>query len=93
MKNQKIKIRLKSSFAIGATEEFLTSFQNGHEKIIELEKGSTVLELLNSLSSIGAPEEWDDMLLHVFVNQEVKGMDYIFQDNDEINLHLPVSGG
>lgn len=93
MSNKKIKIKLKSSFAVGVTEEFLAHFQKGHEVIIEFDQGSTVLDLLNRLSSIGSANEWDDMLLHVFVNQELKGMDYILQDNDEINLHLPVSGG
>ena len=93
MTDTKIKVRLKSSFAVGATEDFLANFQDGHENIIEFKKGTTVLDLLNNLSSIGAPEEWDDMLLHVFVNQELKGMDYVLQDGDEINLHLPISGG
>ena len=91
--DKKIKIRLKSSFAVGPTEEFLANFQDGHEVIMEFDKGSTVLDLLNRLSSIGAAHEWDDMLLHVFVNQVLKGMDYVLQDNDEINLHLPISGG
>ena len=89
----KIKIRLKSSFAVGATEDFLANYQNGHENIMEFDEGTTVLDLLNNLNSIGAPEEWDDILLHVFVNQELKGMDYVFQDGDEINLHIPISGG
>jgi molybdopterin converting factor small subunit len=89
----KIKIKLKSSFAVGATEEFLANFQDGHEVIIELARGSNVLDLLNRLSSIGSAHEWDDMLLHVFVNNVLKGMDYVLQDGDEINLHLPVSGG
>ncbi len=93
MSDQKIKIKLKSSFAVGATEEFLANYQDGHENIMEFDKGTTVLDLLNRLNSIGAPEEWDDMLLHVFVNQEVKGMDYVLEDGDEINLHIPVSGG
>jgi molybdopterin converting factor small subunit len=93
MDDHKIKIKLKSSFAIGATEEFLANFQDGHEVIIELAKGSNVLDLLNRLSSIGSAHEWDDMLLHVFVNNVLKGMDYVLQDDDEINLHLPISGG
>jgi molybdopterin converting factor small subunit len=93
MNDKKIKIRLKSSFAVGVTEEFLAHFQDGHEVVIEFDQGATVLDLLNRLSSIGSANEWDDMLLHVFVNQELKGMDYVLQDNDEINLHLPVSGG
>lgn len=93
MSYKKVKIKLKSSFAVGVTEEFLESFQSGHEVIMELDQGSTVLDLLNRLSSIGSPDEWDDMLLHVFVNNELRGMDYVLQDNDEINLHLPISGG
>jgi molybdopterin converting factor small subunit len=91
--DNKIKIKLKSSFAVGATEEFLANFQDGHEVIIELTRGSNVLDLLNRLSSIGSAHEWDDMLLHVFVNNVLKGMDYVLQDGDEINLHLPISGG
>ena len=93
MTENKIKIKLKSSFAVGITEEFLTHFQNGHEVIIDLDQGTTVLDLLNRLSSLGSPNDWDDMLLHVFVNQEIKGMDYVLQDNDEINIHLPTAGG
>jgi molybdopterin converting factor small subunit len=93
MDDQKIEIKLKSSFAVGATEEFLANFQDGHEVLIELAKGSNVLDLLNRLSSIGSAHEWDDMLLHVFVNNVLKGMDYVLQDGDEINLHLPISGG
>ena len=93
MTGKKIKIKLKSSFAIGATETFLASFQDGHEVIMEIDKNSTVLDLLNQFSSIGDARDWDDMLLHVFVNQEIKGMDYVLQDDDEINLHLPSSGG
>ena len=89
----KIQIKLKSSFAVGVTEEFLADFQDGHEVIIELEEGSTVGNLLLKLSSIGSPDEWDDMLLHVFVNDVIRGMDYILQDGDEVNLHLPISGG
>lgn len=93
MNEHKIKIKLKSSFAVGATEEFLADFKDGHDIIMELDEGATVGDLLLKLSSIGAPEEWDDMLLHVFINDVVRGMDYILQDDDEINLHLPVSGG
>lgn len=90
---EKIKIKLKSSFAVGVTEEFLADFQDGHEVIMELDEGATVGKLLLKLSSIGDPDEWDDMLLHVFVNGNLKGMDYILQEGDEVNLHLPVSGG
>lgn len=89
----KINIKLKSSFAVGVTEEFLADFQDGHEVIVELDEGETLRDLLLKLSSIGNPEEWDDMLLHVFVNDVIRGMDYILQNGDEVNLHLPVSGG
>lgn len=89
----KIKIKLKSSFAVGVTEEFLANFQDGHEVILELDEGTTVGDLLLKLSSIGTPDEWDDMLLHVFVNDTIRGMDYVLKGNDEVNLHLPISGG
>lgn len=89
----KIKIILKSSFAIGATEEFLTDFHDDHEAVLELDEGTTIGDLLLKLSSIGDPAEWDDMLLHVFVNDVIEGMDYILKNDDEIDLHLPVSGG
>lgn len=89
----KINIKLKSSFAVGATEEFLADFHDGHEVIMELNEGATVEDLLLKLSSIGSPDEWDDILLHVFVNDVIEGMDYIFRDNDEVDLHLPISGG
>ena len=89
----KINIKLKSSFAVGVTEEFLADFQDGHEVIVELDEGATVKDLLLKLSSIGDPDEWDDMLLHVFVNGNIRGMDYILQEGDEVNLHLPISGG
>jgi hypothetical protein len=41
------KIKLKSSFAIGATEEFMANFLDGHEVIMELDKGTTVKDLLH----------------------------------------------
>lgn len=93
MDPEKIKIKLKSSFAVGSTEEFMKSFLEGHEVIMELDKGTTVEGLLMSLSSIGSPDEWDDMLLHVFVNEVVKGMDHVLEDGDIIDLHIPISGG
>jgi molybdopterin converting factor small subunit len=89
----KIKIKLKSGFAVGVTEEFLADFQDGHEVIMELDEGTTLGDLLLKLSSIGSPDEWDDMLLHVFVNDIIRGMDYTLKEGDEVNLHLPVSGG
>jgi molybdopterin converting factor small subunit len=89
----KINIKLKSSFAVGATEKFLADFHDGHEVIMELNEGTTVEDLLLKLSSIGSPDEWDDILLHVFVNDVIEGMDYILRDDDEVDLHLPISGG
>ncbi len=88
-----MKIRLKSGFAVGATGEFMEKFADGHEVIMELDEGTTVEGLLLRLSSIGSRNEWDDILLHVFVNGVLRGMDYILQNDDEINLHIPASGG
>ena len=42
----KINIKLKSSFAVGATEEFLADFRDGHEVVLEFDEGTTIKELL-----------------------------------------------
>jgi hypothetical protein len=32
-------------------------------------------------------------MLHVFVNEEIAGFDKVLENNDIIDLHIPVSGG
>jgi len=93
MKNKPIKVRINSSFAIGHTEAFVSKFNKKDGIFMELEPGTTVQELLLKLPSIGAPEHWADIFLHVFVNHEIAGFDKVLKDNDIIDLHIPLSGG
>ena len=92
MKN-KIKVKIQSSFAIGQTVEFLSRFATGQDTILEVDPGTTIERFLSQLSSIGSPDEWDDIFLHVFVNGEVKGMNYVLLPEDVVDIHIPVSGG
>jgi len=89
----KVKIRLQSSFAVGSTIEYLSRFADGHDTVLELDPGTTIEGLLLQLSSIGSPDEWDDMFLHVFVNGILKSMEYVLQTDDIVNIHIPISGG
>lgn len=92
MKN-KIKVKLKSSFAIGPTADFLSRFATGQYTVLEVDSGTTIERFLSQLSSLGSPDEWDDVFLHVFVNGEVKGMNYVLLPDDVVDIHIPVSGG
>ena len=60
---------------------------------MELEPGTTVQDLLLKLPSIGSPDEWGDLFLHVFVNHKNVGFDRVLEDKDIIDLHIPLSGG
>jgi molybdopterin converting factor small subunit len=93
MENKHIKVKINSSYAVGRTEAFGLQVKDGRDIIMELEPGTTVEELLLQLPSIGSPEYWDDIMLHVFVNEEIAGFDKVLEDNDIIDLHIPVSGG
>jgi hypothetical protein len=61
--------------------------------IMELEPGTTVEGMPFKMPSIGGPDRWEDIMLHVFVNQEIAVFDQILKDKDIIDLHIPVSGG
>jgi hypothetical protein len=93
MKNKPIKIKINSSFAIGHTEAFVSKFNKKDDIIMEVEPGTTVYDLLLRLPSIGAPENWADLFLHVFVNHKMAGFNKVLEDNDIIDLHIPLSGG
>jgi molybdopterin converting factor small subunit len=93
MEDSLIKVIINSTYAIGDMTGF-TSPSNDHDNIImELEPGTTVEGMLLKMPFIGSPERWDDIMLHVFVNQKIAGFDQILKDNDIIDLHIPVSGG
>ncbi len=93
MKKKKIKVKINSSFAIGHTEAFVSQFNKKDDIIMELEPGTTVEGLLLKLPSIGSPDEWSDLFLHVFVNHKNAGFDQVLKDKDIIDLHIPLSGG
>jgi hypothetical protein len=93
MKNKPIKVIINSSFAIGHTEAFVSKFNKKDDIIMELEPGTTVYDLLLRLPFIGAPENWSDLFLHVFINHKMAGFDKVLEDNDIIDLHIPLSGG
>ena len=88
-----MKIRIKSFFAVGATDHLKETSGSRKEMLVEIENSTTIDELLKTLPAIGPPEQFDDIMLHVFVNGRLKGFDYALQPGDVLDLHIPVSGG
>ena len=70
-KKRPIRIKINTTFAIGDTAAFQSQFNQNGDLILELDPGSTVQELLLRLPGLGAPENWSDLFLHVFVNHKV----------------------
>jgi molybdopterin converting factor small subunit len=93
MKKKSIKVKINSSFAIGHSEAFVSKVNNKNDLVMELEPGTTVYDLLLRLPSIGAPENWEDLFLHVFINHKMAGFNQVLQDHDIVDLHIPLSGG
>jgi hypothetical protein len=93
VKNKPLKVRINTTFAIGNTEAFNSQFDRNGDLILELEPGTSIQKLLMRLPAIGAPENWSDLFLHVFVNHQVAGFDQVLEDGDIIDLHIPLSGG
>jgi molybdopterin converting factor small subunit len=93
MEKNLIKVIINSTYAIGPMAGFVSQSNDDDNIIMELESGTTVEGMLLKMPSIGSPERWDDIMLHVFVNQKIAGFDQILKDNDIIDLHIPVSGG
>jgi len=60
---------------------------------VEVEPGTCIEELLLKMPWLGPPEEYDDLMLVVFVNGKLQPYDYILTDNDVLNLHIPMGGG
>ncbi len=88
-----MKIRIKSVFAVGATDHLKEPSRSRDSLLVEVQEDTTIDQLLRRLPSIGPPEQFDDIMLHVFVNGRLKGFDYTLQDGDVLDLHIPVSGG
>lgn len=90
VKNQVI---INPSFAIAPTAALTAQSLSNHKIVMELEAGTGVKGMLLKLSSIGSPEQWDELMLNVFVNHKIAPFDRPLRDNDIIDLHRPVSGG
>jgi molybdopterin converting factor small subunit len=90
MQKKSIKVIINSTYSLGYTKEFSSDNDN---IVMELEEGTTVEGMLLKMPSMGSPDRWDDIMLHVFVNQEIAGFDQVLKDNDIIDLLVPASGG
>jgi molybdopterin converting factor small subunit len=88
-----MKIRIRSFFAVGATGHLKEPSGAEKKMLMEIREGTTIEALLNTLPAIGPPEQFDDIMLHVFVNGRLKGFDYVLQPGDVLDLHIPASGG
>ena len=93
MKGKRIKVTIRSGFAVGLTTESNSRSGHGRDMIVELEPETTIKDLLHKLTSIGPPNEWDDMMLMVFMNGEAQGFDHVLLDGDIIDIHIPAGGG
>jgi hypothetical protein len=92
-KNKPIHVKINTTFAIGNTEAFSSQFNRNGDLILELGPGTTVQELLMRLPGLGAPENWSDLFLHVFVNHIVAPFDRVLEENDVLDIHIPLTGG
>lgn len=94
-KNKKnlISIKINTTFAIGAAAAFAEQLDRNGDFTLELDSGTTVEQMLTRLPGLGAPENWSDLFLHVFVNHRVAPFDRVLADQDVIDIHIPLSGG
>lgn len=88
-----IKIKLKSIFAITRTDGLRSRYFSDKDVFVDVEPGTHVEKFLQDLPFLGPPETYDDLMIHVFVNGKLMGFDYVLQPGDEIDIHVPVSGG
>lgn len=93
MKNKPIQVKINTTFAIGNSEAYGAQFDRSGNLILELEPGTTVQEMLVRLPGLGSPENWSDLFLHVFVNHRVAPFDRVLEDQDIIDIHIPLTGG
>ena len=89
----RVKIRIRSTFAIGSTGKMRAEVRVDEDTTLELEPNTTIKTMLLSLSSVGPMSSLDDLTIHVFVNGKLRGFDHILKSGDVIDLHIPVSGG
>ncbi len=86
-------VRIRSSFAVGRTEQFQSRFGSGQDLLLQIAPGTPVGGMLRMLTELGPAHAYDDMMIHVFVNGKAVGFDHLLRDGDVIDLHIPVSGG
>jgi len=84
---------VRRQFHLGNTEAFNWQFNQNGDLILELEPGTNIQDLLMRLPAIGDPKNWSDLFLHVFVNHKVVGFDQVLEDQDILDIHIPLSGG
>jgi molybdopterin converting factor small subunit len=92
-KKRPIRVKINTTFAIGDTAAFHSQFNQNGDLILELKPETTIQELLLGLPGLGAPENWSDLFLHVFVNHKVAPFDRVLKDNDILDIHIPLTGG
>lgn len=88
-----MKVRIRSFYTIGPAKGLGTDFNRNGDLLFEIEEGATVETLLRRFPHLGPPELYDDIMVHVFVNGELQGFDYVLRPEDIIDIHLPVTGG
>lgn len=88
-----IGIKVRSTFAVGFTERLRSILGSDGDMVVEVEPGTSVQELLVKMGSLGQADSFDDIMIHVFVNGKLKGFDYLLQQGDVLDIHIPVSGG
>ena len=88
-----ITIKIRSTFSVGATSVSGNDLSTRGDMQVKLKQDSTVRDLLKKLPSLGPEEQYDDIMIHVFVNGELRGYDYPLRNGDVVDLHIPVSGG
>jgi molybdopterin converting factor small subunit len=92
-KDPLMRVKIRSIFAIGTTDHSSSRFASGKDLVVEVEPGSHVQELLKKFPSLGPPDAFDDMMMHVFVNGKQVPFDYVLQPEDIVDIHIPSSGG
>jgi molybdopterin converting factor small subunit len=93
MNKKTIRVKINTTFSIGQTEAFGAQYDRNGDLILELEPGTTVQEMLARLPGLGSPENWSDLFLHVFVNHKNAPFDRVLEDQDVIDIHIPLTGG
>jgi len=88
-----ITILIRSTFSVGTTSSSYGNLSSRGDIQLRLKPGSTIRDLLKKLPSLGPEEQFDDIMIHVFVNGELKGHDHVLHNKDVVDIHIPVSGG